>query len=74
MSIGCITGWENGLAPAWHQAITCTKTDLLIITPLETNLSEMNKNATIFIPWNTFENVVCKTTPFYSRVDVLVND
>ena len=36
-----IIGSDNGLSPEWHQAIIWTNAAILLIGPLETNLSEI---------------------------------
>ena len=63
MAICCLEilvtiGSGKGKLPVWHQAITCTYSDLLLIVPLETMFQwNLNKNTGTFIQEVAFEHV-----------------
>ena len=49
---------SNGLLPVWHQAITWTSVDILLVATLGTNFIEnVIKNSNILIKEKTYENV-----------------
>ena len=58
---------DNGLLPGRHQAIIWTNAGILLIKPLETNISELNRHSYIFIPENAFESAVCEMSAVLSR-------
>ena len=62
-----IIGSDNGLSPGRRQAITWTNVGLLLIGPLESNVSEILIELYIFIQENLFENVVWKMAAILSR-------
>ena len=55
---------DNGLSPGQHQAIIWTNAAILLIGPLGTNFSEINRNLYIFIQENPLENVIWKMVAF----------
>ena len=61
-----IIGSDNGLSPSWSQAITWTNVGILLIGPLGTNFSEINRNYNIFSQENEFESTVCKMAAMLS--------
>ena len=54
-----IIGSDNGLLPGQRQAIIWTNAGILLIGPLGTNFSKIDRNSNISIEENSFENVVC---------------
>ena len=62
------SGSVNGFAPERRQTILWTNDGILLIGPLETNLSEIfYRNSNIFIQENALENVVCEMASILSR-------
>ena len=54
-----IIGSDNGLLPAWHQAIIWTNAGILFTGSLGTNFNEiLIKIYKFFIQQNAFENVI----------------
>ena len=62
-----ITGSGNGLSPGRRQDIIWTNAEILLIGPLGTNYRNFNRNSSIFIEENTFENVVYEMLFISSR-------
>ena len=61
-------GSGNGLVPNRWQAITWTNADWLSIGPLRNNFQwKINRNSSIFIQENAFENVISETVAILSR-------
>ena len=60
-------GSDNGLSPAWQQAIICVNAGILISGPIGTNFSEILSEIHISIQESAFENVVCEMAAILSR-------
>ena len=58
---------DNGLSPRRRQAIIWTNAGILLIGPLGTNFSNLNRNSNILIKENAIENVVCEMASILSR-------
>ena len=67
-----VIGSDNGLSPGRRQAIIWTNAGILLIRTLGTNFSEiLNRNSSIFIQDNAFENVVWKMAAICLGLNVL---
>ena len=53
-----IIGPDNGLLPAWHQAITWKNANIMLIQPSRTNFSEISIG--IFIQKDSFKDDIYK--------------
>ena len=63
-----IIGSDNGLSPAWHQAIIWPNTGILSIRILGPKFQwNLKQNLCVVIQENAFKNVVCEVTAIVSR-------